>query len=65
MHQFLLTTDLHQRGGKWEQLVEAAERARPAYILIAGDILPKDGGFARQRMFEVTIDSHGAKGFVC
>jgi Icc-related predicted phosphoesterase len=51
MHHLLLTTDLHQRRGKWEQLVRTAEDERPAFILIAGDILPKEGGFARQRDF--------------
>ena len=51
MQRMLLTTGLHQRRGKWDDLVQAAERERPAFILIAGDILPKDGGFTRQREF--------------
>lgn len=51
MTRLLITTDLHQRRGKWEDLAQAAERERPAFILIAGDILPKDGGFTRQREF--------------
>ena len=51
MQRMLLTTDLHQHRGKWEELVHAAERERPAFILIAGGILPKDGGFTRQREF--------------
>jgi len=51
MQRILITADLHQRRGKWEALVESAERETPAFILIAGDILPKDGGFAHQREF--------------
>jgi len=51
MQRLLITNDLHQRQGKWEALVDAAERERPAFILIAGDILPKDRGIARQREF--------------
>ncbi len=51
MQRLLMTTDLHQFRGKWEALIEAAERERPAVVLIAGDILPKDGGISRQREF--------------
>jgi Icc-related predicted phosphoesterase len=51
MQRLLITTDLHQRRGKWEALVESAESETPAFILVAGDILPKDGGFTRQREF--------------
>jgi Icc-related predicted phosphoesterase len=46
-----MTTDLHQFRGKWEALIESAEREQPAFILVAGDILPKDGGITRQREF--------------
>ncbi len=51
MQRLLMTTDLHQSRGKWEALIESAERERPAFILVAGDILPKDGGISRQREF--------------
>jgi len=42
MQRLLMTTDLHQFRGKWDALIESAERERPAFILVAGDILPKD-----------------------
>jgi Icc-related predicted phosphoesterase len=51
MHHLLITTDLHQHRAKWEQLTKAATVERPDFILIAGDILPKDGGFTGQRQF--------------
>ena len=51
MHHLLITTDLHQHRMKWERLVSAAAEEKPQFILIAGDILPKDGGFTRQRQF--------------
>lgn len=51
MQRLLITNDLHQRPGKWEALVDAVEREAPAFVLIAGDILPKDRGIARQREF--------------
>ena len=51
MPRLLITNDLHQRQGKWEALVDAVARERPAFVLIAGDILPKDRGIPRQREF--------------
>lgn len=51
MKRLLITTDLHQRREKWDLLVKAAADEKPAFLLIAGDILPKDGGFVRQRQF--------------
>ena len=51
MARFLITTDLHQRRSKWEELVEATERKRAVFLLIAGDLLPKDVGFVRQKEF--------------
>ena len=51
MHHLLITTDLHQHPSKWNLLAKAATEERPQFVLIAGDILPKDGGFSRQRQF--------------
>jgi Icc-related predicted phosphoesterase len=51
MQHLLITTDLHQHPGKWDLLAKAAADSRPQFVLIAGDILPKDGGFSRQRQF--------------
>ncbi len=51
MHHLLITTDLHQHPSKWNQLATAVTEERPQFVLIAGDILPKDGGFSRQRQF--------------
>lgn len=51
MRHLLITTDLHQHPSKWNLLAKAATDERPQFVLIAGDILPKDGGFSRQRQF--------------
>jgi len=51
MHRLLITTDLHQHPAKWQKLVTAAAEEQPELILIPGDILPKQGGFAMQRQF--------------
>lgn len=58
MHHLLITTDLHQHRTKWAQLVQAAAEARPGFILVAGDILPKDGDFSRQRQFFPRLREH-------
>ena len=51
MRHLLITTDLHQHPAKWKLLAEAVAEERPQAILITGDLLPKDGGFSRQRQF--------------
>ena len=51
MKRLLITTDLHQHRGKWDKLVRAAAVEHPEFILIAGDILPKDVEFNQQRQF--------------
>ncbi|MBM4259497.1 MAG: hypothetical protein FJ147_26805 [Deltaproteobacteria bacterium] len=47
----LLTSDIHQHIAKWEQLTAIVEEEKPNYVLIAGDLLPKTGGFKGQRDF--------------
>ena len=47
----LLTSDIHQHIAKWEQLASRVEEEKPNYVLIAGDLLPKTGGFKGQRDF--------------
>ena len=49
--RFIITSDLHQNIGKWRDLVRVVEREQPRFVLIAGDLLPKDGGFNGQRKF--------------
>ncbi|MGA2862938.1 MAG: metallophosphoesterase [Verrucomicrobiota bacterium] len=49
--KFIITADLHQDIRKWRDLVRVVEREKPRFILVAGDILPKDGGFNGQRKF--------------
>ncbi len=44
----VLTSDLHQMIAKWEDLVLAVELERPRFVLIAGDLLPKDGHKAQK-----------------
>lgn len=51
MTRFLLTADLHQFIPKWEQLVAAALRERPHFLLIAGDLLPKTTHAAQRQFF--------------
>lgn len=55
---FLLTADLHQHIPKWTQLVDAVQRDRPQFVLIAGDLLPKTGGFKGQRDFFPKLAFH-------
>jgi Icc-related predicted phosphoesterase len=54
----LLTSDLHQMIGKWDDLVRAVEIERPRFVLIAGDLLPKDGGHEAQREFFPKLRNH-------
>lgn len=49
--RFIITSDLHQRIGKWRDLVRIVKQEQPRFVLIAGDLLPKDGGFDGQRKF--------------
>lgn len=55
---FLLTSDIHQHIPKWKQLVAAVERDAPRFVLIAGDLLPKSGGFKGQRDFLPKLALH-------
>jgi len=48
--KLLITSDLHQRITKWSDLVPAVETERPRFVLIAGDLLPKDT-FQQQKAF--------------
>ena len=49
--QFIITADLHQNIGKWRELVRVVEQEKPRFVLVVGDLLPKDGGFNGQRKF--------------
>jgi len=55
---FLLTSDIHQHIPKWKQLVAAVQRDEPRFVLIAGDLLPKSGGFKGQRDFFPKLALH-------
>ena len=48
--KLVITSDLHQRIAKWNELVPAVEAERPRFVLIAGDLLPKDA-FKQQKAF--------------
>ena len=48
--KIVLTSDLHQRITKWNDLVPLVETERPRFVLIAGDLLPK-GTFKQQKVF--------------
>jgi hypothetical protein len=49
--RFIITSDLHQSIWKWRDLVRVVEQEKPRFVLIAGDLLPRDGGFDGQRKF--------------
>ena len=49
--KILVTSDLHQWIPKWKDLVKIVSREKPRFILIAGDLLPKTGGYAAQKKF--------------
>jgi Icc-related predicted phosphoesterase len=48
--KLVITSDLHQRIAKWNDLVLTVETERPRFVLIAGDLLPK-AGFKEQKAF--------------
>ncbi len=54
----ILTSDLHQMITKWDDLVKAVELERPRFVLIAGDLLPKDGGHKAQKEFFPKLKRH-------
>jgi len=47
--KILVTSDLHQWIPKWKDLVKIVGKEKPRFILIAGDLLPKTGGYAAQK----------------
>lgn len=59
--RIIITSDLHQSIGKWRDLVRVVEQEKPRFVLVAGDLLPKEGGFNGQRtFFPVLADYLGA-----
>jgi hypothetical protein len=67
----LITSDLLQGIRKWDLLVRVVEQEKPRFVLVAGDLLPKDGGFEGQRRFFRVLADHfaamrgsGERGFV-
>ena len=56
--RIILTSDLHQMIGKWDDLVKIVGIERPRFVLIAGDLLPKDGGHKAQKQFFRTLRRH-------
>ncbi len=54
----ILTSDLHQMIGKWDDLVNLVRVERPRFVLIAGDLLPKDGGHKAQKEFFPKLKRH-------
>jgi len=49
--KMILTSDLHQMIGKWDDLAELVELERPRFVLVAGDLLPKEGYEAQKQFF--------------
>jgi Icc-related predicted phosphoesterase len=56
--KMILTTDLHQLIDKWDDLVSLVELERPRFVLIAGDLLPKDRGHNAQKRFFPKLARH-------
>ena len=56
--KMILASDLHQMIGKWDDLVNLVQLERPRFVLIAGDLLPKDGGHNAQKQFFRTLRRH-------
>jgi len=56
--KMILTSDLHQMIGKWDNLVDIIQLERPRFVLIAGDLLPKEGGHDAQKQFFRTLRHH-------
>ena len=56
--KMILTSDLHQMIGKWDDLVKVVEHERPRFVLITGDLLPKDGGHEAQKEFFPKLARH-------
>jgi Icc-related predicted phosphoesterase len=42
MQKFITCSDIHQFGNKWKQLVSACKEHSPNYVLVSGDLIPKD-----------------------
>ena len=49
--KILVTSDLHQWIPKWKDLVKIVGKEKPRFALIAGDLLPKTGGYSAQKRF--------------
>ena len=49
--KLIVTSDLHQWAAKWADLVRLVLQEQPRFVLVAGDLLPKVGGYAGQRRF--------------
>jgi len=56
--KIILTSDLHQMIGKWDDLVSLVQLEQPRFVLIAGDLLPNDGGHNAQKQFFRTLRRH-------
>jgi Icc-related predicted phosphoesterase len=56
--KLILTSDLHQWIPKWKDLVALTRQAKPRFVLVAGDLLPKQGGCTEQRRFFPALRRH-------
>jgi len=56
--KLLLTSDLHQWIPKWDGLVATVAVVRPRFVLVAGDLLPKEGGVRAQAAFFSAMRRH-------
>jgi Icc-related predicted phosphoesterase len=49
--KLLALSDIHQMNSKWKSLVDVCKKEKPEVVVIAGDLLPKDGGIPNQLKF--------------
>lgn len=56
--KILFTSDIHQHIPKWADLTEVVCREKPRFVCIAGDLLPKQGGFQAQQDFFKQLDAY-------
>jgi Icc-related predicted phosphoesterase len=59
--KILSTSDIHQLGQKWKQLVKIVQDKSPDVVVIAGDLLPKDNGILYQIQWFTNIQRYASQ----
>ena len=56
--RILATSDIHQHGDKWKQLVGIVEENKPDIVVISGDLYPKSNGILWQVDFMKSLKKY-------